>query len=515
LSRIAANRKPREFTINSYNVRLPTELMHDPAPETPMPLNVPITEDMVRGLAPDDTTWQKAQEIATSDRIVQPGVSADGTWLVADAKGSAKEPYHVSADFVDPNSPVLRSNSPSRQTPDKYGLALLLKYARQPDSFGTREPGDELLAKREKKVAAEERKKFGPAAPKREKKSAADKQLAAQREGLEVLDRLLVDLVAAGHWFDEGRVEKLERQAKNLGDAHLPAATQTLRKLLLLAKQKGIGDEERQFLGADLIAQLWAIVQHGKVYLEGRLPPGETQGEADALMEDLLGRPWQSGELKEKGYWKSGLSLFELAYERTDDDSRQQRIEISNLIDLNSGDLFEAIAYRPYKGLNPLPEQPSYSTPLTITEAAVYPGFITRRVRWDKDAETIGRPSPTALEKAYGFASTDFAEVVEQFRGQLRHPLAPREAMFLLRVEQIGKIGDRHTVVEDSAGNRIEVADRRKDYSNVANLVRAAAMLGRDRPAVLVRLFVQPVTNSIVALPLAALTPRHHLRLGL
>jgi hypothetical protein len=40
-------------------------------------------------------------------------------------------------------------------------------------------------------------------------------------------------------------------------------------------------------------------------------------------------------------------------------------------------------------------------------------------------------------------------------------------------------------------------------------------MLGRERPAVLVRLFVQPVSNAIAALPLAAMTAKHHLRLGL
>ena len=40
-------------------------------------------------------------------------------------------------------------------------------------------------------------------------------------------------------------------------------------------------------------------------------------------------------------------------------------------------------------------------------------------------------------------------------------------------------------------------------------------MLGRDKPAVLVRLFVQPSHNTILAQPLAALTAKHHLRLGL
>ena len=223
------------------------------------------------------TTWQKAQEIASSDRLLGPGVSADGTWLLADAKGSGKEPYHVSADFVDPNSPVLRSNGPSRQTPDKYGLALLLKYARQPDAFGTREPGGDLVAKREKKVAADERKKFGPGAPKREKKSAADKLLAAQRDGVEILDRLLVDLVAGGHWFEEGRVEKLEapgQEPRGCSPARRdPCATQAAA----CGQAKGDRGRGAQFLGADLIAHLWAIVQHGKVYLDGRLPAGETK----------------------------------------------------------------------------------------------------------------------------------------------------------------------------------------------------------------------------------------------
>ena len=152
---------------------------------------------------------------------------------------------------------------------------------------------------------------------------------------------------------------------------------------------------------------------------------------------------------------------------------------------------------------------------LTISEAAIYPGFLNRRVRWEKTAETIGRPNAEALEAAYNLAVPDIGAVVEAFKDQLRHPLAPRETVVLLQVEHVGRIGDRHVVLEDAAGNRVEAADRRKDYSNAANLVRATGMLGRDKPAVLVRLFVQPMPNAIVAQPLAALTAKHHLRLGL
>jgi hypothetical protein len=40
-------------------------------------------------------------------------------------------------------------------------------------------------------------------------------------------------------------------------------------------------------------------------------------------------------------------------------------------------------------------------------------------------------------------------------------------------------------------------------------------MLGKARPALLARLFLRPLDNTIVAQPLALVTPQHHLRLGL
>lgn len=480
-----------------------------------MPLNVPITEEMVRGLAPDDATWTKAQEIATSNRFTGAGTSSDGTWLVADAHGSSKRPYSVSIDFIDANAPVLRSTSPCRQSPDKYSLGLMLKYAREPEAFVAREPSEELLAKREKKVAADERKKFGPGAPRREKKSAAEKLRHAQHEAMEGLEKLLVELVARGHWFDEGRVEKIERQVKALHDAQLHSPTFLLRRLLLLSKQKGIGEDERNLVAAEAIARLWSTVQHAYAYLDGKTVEGESANDTAFNLEEVLGHVLTVGELREKGHGRAKLDLLELAYERTDDDARQQRVEVSNLIDLETGEVLQATSFRPYKSVTPQPDQPSYMSAITLIDAAIAPGYINKTVRFDRGTEQVGRFDFEPLAKAYGFAKASFASVLAEFHAQLRSPLAPREAVFLLQPETIGKLGDRAVVLEDADGARIETADRRKDYSNTANLVRAAAMLGKDKPAVLVRLFIQPTTNTIVALPLAALTTKHHLRLGL
>lgn len=483
-----------------------------------MPLSATFTEEMVRGLAPDPGTFDKARGIAAAKRFQNLGVSSDGTWLQGECQGSGTVPYQVSADFHDPNNPTLRSNSPSRVTPDKFSLALVLTYLNDPSAFGTREPSDDLLLKREKKIVQDEKKKSGSAAPRKISKpgvNAQDKKVAAQREGFDLLERLLVDLVAGGHWFEASRIEKIEKQSKQLGDASLPAAIQGLRRLMVIAKQKDLNDEEKLYCGAETIGFLWTTVRKGRAYLEQKLPAGETQAEADIFIEDVLGKSWQTNELRERGYYAADLSLLELAFERIDDESRQQRLEISNLLDQKSGAIHQAITFRPFKGLSQVPDQPSYQVPIQVAESALCPGFVNRRLRWEKGIEQlIENPPGDTLAKARALARPDFAAALAAFHAQLSYPLAAREAVFFLQCARIGKIGEK-AVIQDAAGARIEMRDRRKDYSNVSNLVRAAGMMAKDTPALLVRFYVLPLANTVYALPLAAVTDSHHLRLGI
>ncbi len=280
-----------------------------------MSLTATVTEDLARRCAPDEDSLSHARGLLQKNSFENPGVSQDGTWLLADCKGSGTRPYHVSVDFVDPANPTFRCDCPSRKLPCKHGLGLLLAYASEPNSFGSREPAEDLVVKREKKAALDERKKTGAIAPRKSSRATADKKTAAQKEGLELLEKLLVELVAAGQWFETSRLEKLEKQSKQLSDSHLPASMFILRRLMLLGKQKEISEEERMAYAADLVGQLWATVQIGRNYLENRLSGNESQTDVDAVIEDVLGKTWQMAELKEKGYTQSNLSLFELAYE--------------------------------------------------------------------------------------------------------------------------------------------------------------------------------------------------------
>lgn len=475
-----------------------------------MPTVMTLTVETIHRLAPDMSALAAARDLVRKGQFKSLGVTADGTWLMGECQGSGKLPYQVSVDLGS-EDPMGRCSCPSRKFPCKHCLGLMLLFVAEPERFQQKEVPAELAAKRAKQVDRNEKKKQDRSKPAKANTAALLKKRAAQKDGLDLLEKLVLDLVTSGQWFAPTQVARMERQAKQLTDAYLPGGRMMLHQLMHLAQTDAHADEERQALGAEIIGQLWATVQKGRNYLLEKLAGDENQAEADAVVEEVLGKAWQLTELKEKGYTRKDISLLELAYERKDDQAREERIETSHLIDLQDGKVLRAVTYRPYRGMKYIPEQPSYQEVLQISETVVYPGFINRRVRWEKDCEKNRIVQSADLARAYQHALPSLTEVLTTFRQQLKHPLAPREAMVLIRCQRVGQIGSR-VVVEDVKGARLEMMDHRADYSNVANLVRAAGMI--PVPALLVKLSVQPLTNVIVGEPHAALSEQVHLRLG-
>jgi hypothetical protein len=474
-----------------------------------------LSEELIEQVAPDASALQAGRGV--KKQMSQLGVSADGTWLLGACQGSAKAPYQVSVDLINPSAPVGRCTCPSRKFPCKHALGLMFSYLDRPEKFATREPAADLLAKRDKQAQRAEKTKdreAAPAGPRKVNLAAQAKKAKAQREGLDLLQKLLTDLVSGGQWFEKSRLTRLENQSKQMSDHYLPGAMVGLRRLALAGRDTEASEEQRVALGSELIGRLWAMVQKGRGYLDNKLAGDEGQGEADAVMEEVLGKAWQLTELREKGYFREGLTFVELAWERWDDAARQERIEMSHLVELGEGRVYQAIAYRPFKAMGRgTIGQASYQQPLQVKEAAVYPGFANRRVRWDPSAESAQSSSAGVLKKVHGFAASEFEPVLAELRKQLKHPLAPRETTVLLRCQKVGRVGEC-VVIEDTKGVRIEAADRHVGDHNRANLVRAAGEL-RKQPALLARLFVRPLTGTIVAQPLTLLSPEKPLRLGI
>jgi hypothetical protein len=471
-----------------------------------------LTENLIQRLAPDDDVFQSGRGLVRQKSFGNLGRSADGTWLLGACKGSGKQPYAVSVDLIDPEKPVARCSCPSRKFPCKHGVGLMLAFLQSPQGFGTREPAGDLLARRTK-LAARKEKAPEPAresaAPRKVNTAALAKKAAAQHDGLDLLAKLLADLVTAGKWFEKARLDRLERQGRQLNDFYVPGTRVTVQRLVLLGRDQKVSEEDRAARAADLVGRLWDTVRKGREYLDAK---AAGSAELDPAVEDALGKVWQSIELRDLGHVRCDLSLMELAHERSDDDAAEMRVETSHLVELGTGTLYQAIGYRPFKGMSHVPEQPSYPQPLKVAEAVVYPGFVNRRVRWDRAAEQAEEPTPAHRQAAYRAAAPAFAPVLAALREQLKHPLAPRELVALLRCERVGRVGDT-VVLLDAAGERIAAADR-AGAPTVANLARAAGMASVKRPAVLARLAARPPANGVAAEPLAVLTPDCHLRLG-
>jgi hypothetical protein len=203
----------------------------------------------------------------------------------------------------------------------------------------------------------------------RAERTPRDRKAAAQREGLALLEKFLLDLAASGSWFSPERLNLLERQSRQLADAYLPQASTALRRLARLGRRTGLAWEERAGLARDLIGRLWATVQLGSRFLDGD-PAGGEAAEADAVVEEALGKNWSLRELRARGCFRQNLTLLELAYERFEDEVTDLRVESSFLVDLGDASVFRAVNYRPRKALARARELPGYSEPLHLAEAA-------------------------------------------------------------------------------------------------------------------------------------------------
>jgi uncharacterized Zn finger protein len=167
-----------------------------------MPVALELTEDTVQRLAGDDATMQNARGLVRKNKFRDLAVSPDGSWLLGRCQGSGKDPYEVSCDLADPNNPLGRCTCPSRKFPCKHAVGLMLAYINAPETFGEREPAEDLLAKRVKQAKRAEKQATEATQPRKVNQAAQVKKAAAQREGLDLLEKLLTDLVTGGQWFE-------------------------------------------------------------------------------------------------------------------------------------------------------------------------------------------------------------------------------------------------------------------------------------------------------------------------
>jgi uncharacterized Zn finger protein len=495
---------------------------------------IEVSEDLIRGIATKDKALSDGRTLAKKGAFKNLYKLEDGSLLWGQCQGSGAKPYELSIDLGGDN-PTIRCSCPVKPPPCKHTLGLLVHFLDKGTAFGVAAPPAELLEKRSKNQERAEKRTEAATKPKEVDKGASDKKTRIQKDGLALLEQLVLDAVKGGlGTFDAKRATKLIEQARQMNDAYLPGAAERLRRIAALAsatkddddvyyqlKEPGwdLADDLRHRLMARHVTRLWAMVRRGQKHLEDKLEEGESQDEADAVVEELLGRVWKLEELRAKGNAKKDLELLELAYERFDDGVREERIEQSWLLHLGDGTVYVERTFRPSAALDKMKEGESYEKPLQIADAVVYPGFVNRRVRWDLAARKSRKLELRDFGRVHEVALASFDLAVAKLKEQLKNPLAPDEAVVLVRVKDIRKTKDGLVAI-DEKGTKLALKDSPlARYRALGNLEMAAGgaqdRIGKEPTSLLLRLYVGIADEAIFGQPLSLIVGTSHVRLGM
>ncbi|MCA9049613.1 MAG: SWIM zinc finger family protein [Planctomycetaceae bacterium] len=424
-----------------------------------------IDESFVDSAAPNAGAAKNGRSLVMKGAFQALHQSEDGTLLFGVCKGSGKDPYRCSSDFLQPDKPVHRCTCPSRQFPCKHSLGLMYAFV-QGKKFTVAEVPEDIAAKRDKAEARAEKKKENESKPRKVNKSALAKKIKAQQDGLDLLETLTHDLIRLGMGSTSAKTAKqIEEQAKQLGNAYLPGAQAALYAYTkLFSNAEGRFDDEisptqrEKIYGEalDQLARLHSLIRQGRAYLAAQADDPEMKPATDTAIAAWLGHAWQLRDLKEAGLVRENAELIQLAFNSYDDIARQEFVDTGIWMNLASGRIQLTQNYRPYKAVKYIKADDSFFQVARVPELCVYPGDVNPRIRWDG---MIPRSvEPADIKRVRSFGRSDFADVIKEVRATLKAPLADKHPIYALQFKQIGQVGDQ-LVAEDGKKNRLVFTD--------------------------------------------------------
>jgi len=427
-----------------------------------LPSMISITQDFIEAAAPNAEAAKNGRGLVLKNKFLSLHHSPDETLLFGQCQGSGKTPYLCSADFAVPEKPVYRCTCPSRQFPCKHSLGLMYAFV-EGKKFTSAEIPEEVAAKREKAAARVEKKKADAETPVKVNKSALAKKIKAQLDGIDLLEKLTLEVVRLGIGnMNAKAAHELEEQAKQLGNAYLPGAQTALRRYTKLfysqygeertsAEREGIYSE-----ALDQLGRLNSLIRKGRTYLQARLDDPELAPETDTAIAAWLGHAWQLRELKDVGLVEQNVELVQLAFHTYDDVARKEFVDAGIWMNLGTGRICLTQTFRPYQAAKFIKSDDSFFQVAQVPELCVYPGDYNPRVRWDG---MTPRPiEPNDLAKIRGHSRGTFADAVKEVKSILKEPLADKYPICALNFRRIGMV-EKTMVVEDKTGDRLVITD--------------------------------------------------------
>ncbi len=475
-----------------------------------------LTEQMILMQAPNAAAAENGRKLSKKGSFSNHCKTADSTLYWAECAGSGKNPYQTSIDFSAPDgTPVCRCSCPSRQFPCKHALGLMFELLAERE-FETAEVPAGLAEKRAKQAARAAKKESGEAQPPKPKKTntaAQKKKLQHQLEGLDQAERMVDDLLSAGvSTLSGSSAQSFEKLARDLGNYYLTGPQTAFSRIALTVRQIQSHPDQAPALYTEalrVLISLHATIKKSRDFLGSKLESGNYSAE-DSILYEALGGIWRLEELAAIGSCRENARLVQLSFDVSLDEAKREYVERGFWLDLERGDLVRTLNYRPIKALKHVKAEDSCFELLEVPTLYEYPGEVAPRVRWEG---CTTRPLNDVERRAVPAAAKEAVPaVVKRAKNQMKNTLLPKYIPALLPVGRIGTVGD-DLVLEDPAGSRILLRDRREDGGDHASADRLTSLSLPEGSALFGLVFYDEADRRLCLHPYSAATPEQIVRL--
>ncbi len=429
-----------------------------------------ITEQQILAAAPNPAAAANGKKISKSGGFVKLYKSADETFFMGECKGSGKNPYITSADYIYPAKPVFRCSCPSRQFPCKHSLGLM--YEMMSDkTFEICEIPEDIVRKRSK-IAAKNAPEKAPeeltpeeAAKLEKKKAAAAKtakkaksaKLEKQIEGLELCEKAVKELISSGLGTMGGTsLSTYQDLSKQLGDYYLIGPQRLLNSLIFEISAFQSDSKEIHYDNAiDVLEKLYALIKKSRVYIDKKLESGDVSADDDILYEEL-GGAWKISELEALGKCEKNVRLTQLSFWVTFDEGRKEYIDTGVWLDFNNSKVYLTKNYRPLKSLKYVKADDTVFGAVNVPSMAVYPGEGNVRVRWD--GAEFSELTKDDFAKIRSAASKSINADAKEIKNLLKNAMQSPLLFKLVEFSQIGKSGEA-VILKQPSGDMLTLLD--------------------------------------------------------
>ena len=429
-----------------------------------------ITEQQIQSLAPNPAAAANGKKLSKGGSFVKLCKSADDTFFMGECKGSGKNPYVTSADYIDPAKPVFRCSCPSRQFPCKHSLGLM--YEMMSDKkFEACEIPEDIIRKRSKiaaknapeKTAEEltpeeaaklEKKK---AAAARTAKKAKSAKLQKQLESLDICEKAINELITSGLGNMGGTsLSTYKDISKQLGDNYLVGPQRLMNRLIFEIGAFHANNNEIHYDNAiDVIEKTYTLIKKARVYINNKLESGDPAPDDDVMYEEL-GGAWKITELEALGKCEENARLAQLSFWVTFDEGRKEYIDTGVWLDLNTAAVHLTKNYRPLKSLKYVKADDTVFGAVNVPSLAIYPGEGNVRVRWDgaEFSELTETDFTKIRAAAVKSINADSKEIKNLLKNAMQSPILYK----LVEFSNAGKIGE-NVVLKQTCGDTVTLLD--------------------------------------------------------